>query len=547
MDKRSLVIKNGKVYDPLNKIDGRVQDIFIKDGKIVEKIEEGENPITIDATGKIVAPANIDIHSHIAGPKVNSARLMRPEDHIRDPFFRRANLRSGCGFSIPTTFVTAYRYLLLGYGTVMDPAVPPLKARHAFEELEDMPVIDKGVYVLMGNNNILYYLMKKGDRKAAKLFAAWLLKSAGGYAIKVVNPGGTDSWKWGKVFNSLHEETPWGIKPKAVVDLLNEVVEEFRLPHPVHLHTYNLGIPGNYKAALETIKAFKDNRIHLTHLQFFSYGGDGWSTFRSESVKVAEALSECEGITADMGQVIFEETTTMTADTPWEFTLFKLVGGKWSSADIELETGGGIVPYRYRMSNIVNAVQWAVGLELALLLGPWKIVMTTDHPNGGPFYFYPEVIKWLTSFEARKEIIEKLPPKVKKRIHLHTIDKEFSLSEMITMLSAAPAKILGMKNKGHLGLGADADIVIYDPKDTVYETLSSVSCMIKDGKVVVRDGEIVDASFGGKVIRVDTGVDDGALSSEIKELFDRFYSVRFANYKVEDVYFEHGEVIRNVA
>lgn len=543
---KGLLIKNGKVYDPLNGIEGEVKDIHIKDGKIVEKLEENEFEV-IDATGKIVAPANIDIHSHIAGPKVNSARLMRPEDHLRDPVKRKGNLRSGCGFSIPTTFVTAYRYLLLGYGTVMDPAVPPIKARHAFEELEDMPVIDKGVFVLMGNNNILYYLIKKGDMKAAKLFAAWLLKSTGGYAIKVVNPGGTDSWKWGKIFNSLQDETPWGIKPKVVVELLNEVAEEFKLPHPVHLHTYNLGIPGNYKAVLETLSLFKDSRLHLTHLQFFSYGGDSWSNFKSESVKVAEALSQCEGITADMGQIIFEETTTMTADTPWEFTLFKLVGGRWSSADVELETGGGIVPYRYRMNNMVNAVQWAVGLELALLLGPWKMLMTTDHPNGGPFYFYPEVIKWLTSAEARKEIIERLPPKVKKRIYLHTIDREFSLSEMIVMLSAAPAKVLGLRNKGHLGPGADADIVIYDAKETIYETLSSVNYLIKDGNIVVKGGEIVNADLEGKVIRVDTGVDDSALTREVQELFDKFYSVRFSNYKVESVYFGREEVVKSAA
>lgn len=545
MSKNTLVIKDGCVYDPLNGVNGEIKNIYIKDGKIVGAIEEKEAEV-IDAKGMIVAPANVDIHSHIAGPKVNSARLLRPEDHRRDRVERSDGLRSGCGFSIPTTFVTAYRYLLLGYGTVMDPAVPPLKARHALEELEDTPVIDKGIYILMGNNNVLYYLIKRRDKSAAKLFAAWLLKATGGYAIKVVNPGGTESFKWGKIFNSLSDETPWGIKPKEVVDLLNEVAEEFKLPHPVHLHTYNLGIPGSYKAALNTIEAFKDKRLHLAHLQFFSYGGDSWSTFRSESMKVAEALSMCEGITADMGQVIFGDTTTMTGDTPWEFTLHNLVKERWSNADIEMETGGGIVPYTYKMSSPVNAVQWAVGLELALLLGPWKIFMTTDHPNGGPFYFYPEVIKWLTSADARKEVIERLPPRVKKRIYLHNIDREFSLYEMITMLSSAPAKALGLTEKGHLGIGADADIAIYKPKGSIYETLSKVDTMIKGGKIVVKDGMIVNGESKGRIIRVDTGVDDDALSREVRELFDKFYSVSFSNYKVESAYLKE-EVVKHVA
>ena len=29
-------IKNAKVYDPTNKVDGRIKDIFIKDGKIIK-------------------------------------------------------------------------------------------------------------------------------------------------------------------------------------------------------------------------------------------------------------------------------------------------------------------------------------------------------------------------------------------------------------------------------------------------------------------------------------------------------------------------------
>jgi len=98
---------------------------------------------------------------------------------------------------------------------------------------------------------------------------------------------------------------------------------------------------------------------------------------------------------------------------------------------------------------------------------------------------------------------------------------------MITMLSAAPAKALGLKEKGHLGAGADADIAIYKPKGSVAETLSRVEYLIKDGRVVVRHGEIVDASYIGRIIRVDTGVDDSALSNEVRELFDKFYSVTF--------------------
>ena len=57
---------------------------------------------------------------------------------------------------------------------------------------------------------------------------------------------------------------------------------------------------------------------------------------------------------------------------------------------MELETGCGIVPYSYTERAAVSVLQWAVGLELFLLSAdPWRVVLSTDHPNGGSFQSYP--------------------------------------------------------------------------------------------------------------------------------------------------------------
>ncbi len=75
-------IKNAKVYDPTNKVDGRIKDIFIKDGKIIKRPNPKEKiSQVINLKNKIVMPGGIDIHSHIAGGKVNLARLLLPEEH----------------------------------------------------------------------------------------------------------------------------------------------------------------------------------------------------------------------------------------------------------------------------------------------------------------------------------------------------------------------------------------------------------------------------------------------------------------------------------
>ena len=52
---------------------------------------------------------------------------------------------------------------------------------------------------------------------------------------------------------------------------------------------------------------------------------------------------------------------------------------KWISMDIECDGGCGLVPFRYRDRNFVNALQWAIGLELFLLgKDPWQVVLQSD-------------------------------------------------------------------------------------------------------------------------------------------------------------------------
>ena len=75
-------ISGGTVYDPANGIDGEVRDLWIQDGKIVAAPSDpAVKPSRIlNATGLCVMPGGVDMHCHIAGPKVNVARKMMPED-----------------------------------------------------------------------------------------------------------------------------------------------------------------------------------------------------------------------------------------------------------------------------------------------------------------------------------------------------------------------------------------------------------------------------------------------------------------------------------
>src|SRR5262245_42864421 len=541
-----LRIAGGTLYDPAHGIDGVVQDLWIRDGKVVAPPSDPDERAdkTIDATGLVVMPGGVDMHAHIAGPKVNVARKMRPEDKRKTPPVRRTPFtRSGTTGSVPSTFATGYLYAGLGYTTAFDAAIPPLGARHAHEEFHDTPVIDKGFFVLIGNNH--YALMQIAAREPQKLkaFAAWLLGSAKAYAIKLVNPGGVEVWKEGRGnVTGLDDEVPaFHVTPRQIIQGLAQTAAELGLPHPVHIHCNNLGLPGNWATTLETMKALEGRRAHLTHIQFHSYGGgpDDQGTFRSHVPALAEYVNAHPNLTVDVGQVLFGETTSMTGDGPLGYYLHKVTGRKWTNADTEMEAGCGIVPIVYKEKSFVHALQWAIGLEWYLLAkDPWRVAMSTDHPNGGSFLAYPEVVNLLMDRTYRQEVLKRVHPRVLQRSTLKHLDRANSLYEIAIITRAGPARILGLKHKGHLGVGADADVTIYTPSADRRAMFELPRLVLKGGEVVVEQGE-VRQDLSGKTLHVAPGYDEGVMP-DIKKWFEFHYTIQFANYPVDDSYLSHG-------
>jgi formylmethanofuran dehydrogenase subunit A len=513
----------------------------IKSGKVYD-VEGGR---VIDATGIVVFPGGVDVHTHVAGGALNFARAMIPEDHRRNaPFVRTAVRRGGIGGSTPTTFVTGYLYAGMGWTTVNEAAVPILSARHTHEELRDTPIVDRTCCVLLANNEILLDLIGAGEIERARHVAAWQIWAAKAYGVKAVNPGGVAAWKWGKDAKGLSEPIPGfsNVTPAKIISSLARIVDELHLPHPLHLHCNNLGAPGNFTTTLETMKVLEGNRAHLAHLQYHAYGGDDWSTIRSESAAVADHFNASPNLTTDAGAVLFGNTVTITADGPWQHLLYKLTGRKWGNLDVENETGCGIVPYVYREKNLVNAVQWAVGLELMLLINdPWRVYLTTDHPNGAAFWRYPEIIQLLMDSEFRREQLKALSPKARKRIVLPDLNRQYTLYEIAIITSAGPARALGLAQKGHLGVGADADVAIYNDTKDIARMFAYPRYVIKGGEVVLEEGEIRKVTEGRGFIVQPTY--DDKIEDFIRPLFQQYYTMSFENYPVELERIEHPSIV----
>jgi formylmethanofuran dehydrogenase subunit A len=537
-------ILNGRVYDPLNRINGEIRDIWMEDGHIVPPADTVCDGVEVlDATGLVVMPGGVDIHSHIVGAKVNAGRKFRPEDH-RDHVRARTSIsRSGSGYTVPTTHFTGYLYAEMGYTTVMEAATAPLVARHTHEELDDTPILDTGAYITMGNNHFIMRCIRDGEREKARDYVAWLLEATKGYGIKIVNPGGVENWKSGQNVGELDDQViGFGVTPRQILTTLSWANDELGLPHVPHIHTINLGQSGNARTTVETIEALEDRRSHICHLQFFSYGGEPGKMPRSNAAQVAAAVNEHPSLTVDIGQVIFGEATTMTSDGPLQYRLRQLTGHKWLNDDVENETGGGVVPVLYKRGNLFNAVQWITGMELFLLIeDPWRVFLTTDHPNGGPFFYYPHVIRLLMDRDFRAESLARLPARARKNGLLQELDREYSLYEIAIITRAGTARALGLKNKGHLGIGADADVTIYAPSDDWEEMFAHPRYVLKDGEIVVRDGQLV-AERPGRTLYVEPPY-DLAIETDLRAYFEECYTMSFDNFSVSPQYLPHGEAI----
>jgi formylmethanofuran dehydrogenase subunit A len=497
-----IKLSGGTIYDPAHGIDGKVMDIYVRDGRIVERPQNGERiDQEYNLAGKVVMAGAIDMHTHIGGGKVNIARTMLPEDHRHDPAAHTELCRAGCGHTVPSTLTAGYRYAEMGYTAGFEPAVLPMNARQAHLEMGDTPMIDKGGYAMLGSDDLfLRMLAAKKDQNAINDYVAWTIAASQGIGIKVVNAGGINAFKFNQRFLDLDEQNVYyGVTPREVLKSLSRAVYELGVPHPLHVHGNNLGVPGNVETTLNSMSGVEGYPMHLTHIQFHSYGTEGDRKFSSGAARIAEAINKQKNISADVGQILFGQTVTASGD---QMSQFRNAGAgsphKSVCMDIECDAGCGVVPFKYKDQNFVNALQWAIGLEIFLLVDdPWRIFLTTDHPNGAPFTSYPHLIKLLMDKTFRDEQLSRLHPDAAAQSALREIRRELSLYEVAIMTRAGPARLLGLQDRGHLGVGAAADITVYREGSDVEAMFTTPAWVFKDGIEVARNGRLVATPVGG--------------------------------------------------
>ena len=505
----SVLLRGGRVIDPAHAGSGQHRDLALREGRIVEPGAGETFDLEIDASGCVVMAGGIDMHTHIGGGKVNLARLLMAEDHRAGPnpiaLPRNPLELASCGNCAPGTLATGYRYVEMGYTAAFEPAMVPSNARHAHMEMADVPILDHGAYVMLGNDELFLQMLAEGGPDCLNFaqirdYTAWTLQATKALGVKVVIPAGFTTFKFNQRKLDVDERhVHWQVTPRQVVHTLARALRELGVPHPLHIHGSNLGVAGNIRSTLETIAALEGLPAHLTHVQFHAYGTEGAKKFSSAALQLAEAVNENPQISIDVGQIMFGQTVTASGDTMRQHAQSDLASPrKWVGADIEGMAGCGVVPFRYREQSFVNALQWVIGLEIFLLVrNPWQVVLTTDHPNGGPFTSYPHLIRLLMDRGFREERLAKLHPEVAADCALRSIARELTLDEIAILTRAAPARLLGLADRGQLGVGAAADIAIYREQADREAMFRTPEYVFKDGNLVARAGRVTATPVGG--------------------------------------------------
>lgn len=532
----AIKLTGGKIYDPVHQVNGEQADLYIIDDQLQEKVSDAEKiESTYDLNGCIVMAGAIDLHTHIGGGKVNIARTMMLEDEHANPRFGTTECRSGNGHIVPSTFTTGYRYAEMGYTACFEPAVLPVNARQAHMEMADTPMVDKGGYAMLGNDDFLLNLISEGaSQSAVNDYVAWTLDASQCIGIKVVNAGGIHAFKYNQRRLNVDEVGPAGVMPRQIITALSKAVHDLGVTHPLHVHASNLGVPGNFESTLSTMAAADGLPIHLTHIQFHSYGTEGEHKFSSAACEIAEAINSSQNVSADVGQIMFGQTITTSGDTMMQyFGHGHAHPKKWTVMDIECEAGCGVIPFRYRDKSFVNALQWAIGLEIFLQVNdPWRVFLTTDHPNGAPFTSYPHLIKLLMNRSFRNDVLSMIHEDAQKLSNLSAMKREYSLYEIAIMTRAAPAKILGLNDHGHLGNGARANITVYREQEDIERMFAKPTMVFKNGELIVKDGDVIKTVQG--VTHVVKPEFDSAIEKPLKKYFDDYQTIAFSNFKISN-------------
>ena len=191
--------------------------------------------------------------------------------------------------------------------------------------------------------------------------------------------------------------------------------------------------------------------------------------------------------------------------------------------DIECEAGCGVLPFRYRDGTWSTRCNGAIGLELFLLIeDPWRVFLTTDHPNGAPFTTYPHLIRLLMDRSFRNDMLATI----------HKGARAMSARRHRPRVQPLRDRDPHPRRPGPRSWASTGARPSRPRCRGRRHGLATPLFVFKNGELIVRDGRIVKVVNGAT--HVARPQYDGAIARELEDYFARYHTVRMENFRLSD-------------
>ncbi len=311
-------IAGGTVYDPANGVDGEVRDIWI-DGRQDRRRRRPTPTVrpreTIDATR---AGRDARRRGH-ALPHRRARGQRRAADHARAA--PRRGERPAAHRAHPQRHARHgpqhVRHRLQVRRPRLHHRVRRRRRRRSARgtpttSSPTRPCIDKGyLRPRWATTTTRCERIERGDRERLRMFLAWLLGATRGYALKLVNPGGVEAWKQSPAArgHGLDDAVPgFDVTPRPIIREIVAAANDLGLPHPAHIHCNQLGMPGNWRTTLDTMRGRRGppRPLHPHPVpQLRRRRGGRVLACRAASRELADYVNAHPNLTVDVGQVMF--------------------------------------------------------------------------------------------------------------------------------------------------------------------------------------------------------------------------------------------------
>ena len=457
MSSYDIVIKNGRVINPENNLDSII-NIGIKNNTISAiSSKDLQGSTIIDASNKIVSPGFIDIHGHLDG-NFPFAKLSLLQGIT-------TSVGGNCGIS-PVDLKEFFN----AQQNIGFPINQAELVGHSFSLRNQVGITNP--YIAAEDKQFL-----EMQKLAAKAFEA------------------------GAMGLSFGLEYAPGTSFKEVI-ALSKIAADYGGIIPIHT---NLKGPKDLESLKEAIKISEITGAAVQISHFVYQYGIGIMTealeivdkARNQGLNISVDSGMYTAFSTGIGTTVYDEISIKNFG--WKFENLLVASGKYTGERLTAQLykelratakGTSIICYTGVEAEIYEALLKDY-VMVSTDAGPSNTGLTKDcHPQNSSTFprFFNKMV---------------------------TEQKSLALSKAVEKCTLLPAKALGLKNKGRISVGADADIVIFDIasfKDNgEFPGLGAPDAKptgmhyaIVNGKIAVENGNINEAVKAGSVIKFNT-------------------------------------------